>query len=491
MIEPYIIGISGESGVGKSTIAEIVTLYFGEKNTTVISTDDLHKWERNNKNWYNFTHLNPDANNLELGDFHILDLAAGKSIYRSRYNHTTGYFDPPTKIEPQEVIVIEGLHAFYSDISKQLTNLKIFIDTDEELRTHWKIIRDTEERGYKYNIVLDTINKRKIDNDKIRLAQISVADVIIKIFPKNKIISLGDKNEKIDLDLSISFKTQPVHSNLFSFIKTYITELDEFVKMAEILGNDLDMCQNGGGNISTKISSDYMMIKSSGFDMKDIYKSNGYSVVDYNKILGAFDKNDDVFENILHNSIALSKYKRPSMETGFHVLLDKYVIHTHPIYLTLLLCLDDSRNILSKLYNKFSYQYIDYVSPGYALAKRVESLYKSEIYFLENHGAIVSTNSSTVGLRLIYDINNIAKEYIENHCDFQPFDLSFADLKIDKHYLFPDFVIFSDNSEKKEIISANNYIDIIGSKLGKLRSLTSDDVQYLKHLEAEKYRKEL
>lgn len=485
---PTIIGITGESGVGKSTISEIISIFFGIKNTTIISTDDLHKWDRTSKNWETFTHLNPDANNLELGDIHLQDLANGKFIYRSVYNHKTGYFDPPIKIEPQKIIIIEGLHAFYSDFSKEMLDLKIFIDTDDELRTHWKIIRDTEERGYKYNLVLDTINKRKQDNNKIREAQINDANAVITIHPKKKIACLGDKNEEIDLGLSISFANQPIYNELFIFIKSYITDYNSFIKTSKLIGNDLDMCQNGGGNISTKISDEYMMIKSSGFCIKDVCKLNGYSVINYKGLL-LEDKLS--FDKCLESSPVLSRYKKPSMETGFHILLNKYVVHLHPIYLTLLLCLENSKEIIAKLYSNLDYNYVEYKAPGFDLFDRMKKLPNKGICFLENHGVIVSSNDLEEVIGLLYETNNISKEYIKKKNQFQAFDLSFVNFRKRDKFSFPDAAIFANDFTKTEISAAHNYIDVIGSKIGNIRYLSSDDIGYISSLEAEKYRKTL
>lgn len=220
--KPFIIGVAGESGVGKTTIAKIIGTFYKLHGLDSInlSTDDLHKWERTNTNWKIKTHLDPDSNNLELGDIQLQDLANSKFIYRSIYNHETGNFNPPIKIESQQIIIVEGLHAFFTETSKKLIDSKIFVDTDENLRTHWKIIRDTEMRGYKYNEVLDIINKRKIDNIKIRDTQIKIADVIIKISTKNEIKIIGAKSEKIDLVFTIE-QSNDINNELLLFIKDY------------------------------------------------------------------------------------------------------------------------------------------------------------------------------------------------------------------------------------------------------------------------------
>lgn len=481
MIKPYFIGIAGESGVGKSTIAEIVSLFF-DSSSTILSTDDLHKWERTNSAWENITHLNPDANNLDLGDFHLFDLSQGKSIFRSIYNHKTGNFNPPQKIKPSKIIIIEGLHAFYTDLSQELINLKIFIDTDEDLKTHWKIIRDTEERGYKYNQVLDIINKRKFDSDKIKNSQINVADAVIHISSKEKISSLGDKNEKINLDISISVKNPARNQDLFNFIQKYISEFNIFSTLSDTLGNDINFCQDGGGNISIKISPEHLIIKSSGFSIKNAYKSKGYSIINYRNFHSSID--DSSLDQILTTSPISPKYKKPSMESGVHASLPyKYVIHLHPIYSTLILCLENSRSIINSLFSNFDY--LTYVNPGYELFQAIQNKNKSLI-FLENHGLIISSNQIDDALNLLFQTEEISKAYLKRFSNFQEFDLSFAEFPPEKQYPFPDAAIFSD---KKETLAAQNYISILGNKIDKVRYLPTSDVNKLKNMEAEKYRR--
>lgn len=492
--KPFIIGISGESGVGKSTITEIVSMFFGIKNVTTISTDDLHKWERTNKAWQSITHLNPDANNLELGDMQIESLSQGKPIYRSVYNHAIGGFNPPIKIVPQNIIIVEGLHAFYTDISKRIIDLKIFIDTDDSLRTHWKIIRDTEERGYKYNDVLESIRKRRADSGKIRDAQIDAADVIVKIEPTKPIEYLGSKSEKIDLNLSISFVGKPRHPDIFDFIQSYIVEFNKFVDLSDVIGNDIELCQNGGGNISVKVSDRYMLIKSSGFDLKDVFRLNGYSIIDYELLSSFKDKINDerVLSFLMLESLAREKYKRPSMETGLHVLLpSKYVIHAHAIYITLLLCLDNSKELVSELFSDYAHEYVEYVTPGYGLYDRLRLRTNADVYFLENHGVIVASNNAERACAVVREVNDIAKKYISNKCKFEQFNIDFANRHSKPGVVFPDGAIFAEDPSKTETIAASNYIKTIGAKIGSLRYLTPEQLHHLTNLESEKYRKNL
>ena len=490
MSKPYIIGIAGESGVGKSTIAEIISLFYGVENTTIISTDDLHKWERGNPAWDHITHLHPDANNLELGDIHLSEMALGKPIYRSVYNHKTGHFDPPKKIEPHPIIVVEGLHSFYTDTGKDLVDLKIYVDANEELKIHWKVIRDTEDRGYKYNMVLDAIHKRKNDSYKIRDAQIHVSDVIISVCPADKIKVLGDKHEKVNVSVSISHNEKSNQQMLFDFIEEYMNASKDYIKLSESIGEDVELCQDMGGNVSIKMSHDLMLIKSSGTRLKDARQTNSFSVIDHAKATRSAISDDETLNLAIKNCLMLRKQKRPSMETGFHTLLNKYVVHAHPIYLTLLLCLSNSQDIIRELYYNFDFQYVEYANPGFCLYNKICSLdKKAKLFFLENHGVILSSDNMEWCVKTLCETNDKAKDYIKERCEFQYFDLSFADNKTASGYSFPDAFVLSGDAEKIETLAAHNYISIMGSKVGSLRHLSSDDLHFIQNMESEKYRK--
>ena len=87
-----VIAIAGPSGVGKTTIANLLKISFECDKAVVISGDDLHLWERGDDNWNHYTHLNPEANNIKKGVHDITQLKKDKEIYRNVYCHETGKF---------------------------------------------------------------------------------------------------------------------------------------------------------------------------------------------------------------------------------------------------------------------------------------------------------------------------------------------------------------------------------------------------------------
>jgi hypothetical protein len=177
------------------------------------------------------------------------------------------------------------------------------------------------------------------------------------------------------------------------------------------------------------------------------------------------------------------------METGFHTAFKKYVFHVHPIYLNCILSLKNGKDIIDELFKTedFQYTYLDYYNPGLELTSKILNTNDIEdVVFLENHGLIVSADNYYRCIHLISRINSFTKEYIrKNVNDFVEFTYAFYKISDKDIFTFPDAVVIDDYETK----AAHNYILYYANQLGKIKQLSDDDVEYLKNLKSEKYRK--
>lgn len=171
-----VFAICGDSGSGKTTLGNILKQYFS--NSFMLECDRYHKWERNHDNWKKFTHLNPDANYITKMNNDIFDLKIGKDIYQVDYNHENGKFTESEKIEKSDNIIVCGLHSLHTN-NDEVYNLKIFIDTDINLKTRWKMDRDTKKRGYTISEIISQMESRKEDYYKFIYPQREKSDIII------------------------------------------------------------------------------------------------------------------------------------------------------------------------------------------------------------------------------------------------------------------------------------------------------------------------
>jgi phosphoribulokinase len=182
-----LIGVAGDSGCGKSTFLRRLADLFGEGSITVICLDDYHCLDRKQRKECGVTALNPKANNFDLMYEQIKALKEGKEIMKPIYNHETGMIDPPEKIVPSPIVVIEGLHPMYDERVRSLLDFSVYLDIDDEVKIAWKIQRDMAERGHTYEDVLAAINSRRPDFNAYIDPQKQYADVVIQILPTNLI----------------------------------------------------------------------------------------------------------------------------------------------------------------------------------------------------------------------------------------------------------------------------------------------------------------
>jgi uridine kinase len=185
--KPFLVGISGDSASGKDTFVINITKIFGESNTTKVSGDDYHLWDRHKPMWKFMTHLNPMANDLERFMEDIIFLKDGKEISSRKYDHISGKLKRFEKAKSNDLIVVSGLHTLTHPLLRECFDLKVFLDIDENLRKLFKLKRDTTERKKSKISVLNDLKARKVDSIRFIKPQIKYADLIFSIQTKSQI----------------------------------------------------------------------------------------------------------------------------------------------------------------------------------------------------------------------------------------------------------------------------------------------------------------
>jgi len=205
--KPFVMGVAGDSGAGKDTYVNAMIGLFGVHSVATISGDDYHLWDRHQPMWEVMTHINPAANDLESFAKNLVSLTDGRSITACRYDHDTGKMSHPFTIKSNDIIIASGLHALYLPILRECYDLSIYLDIDEGLRTHFKIKRDVNQRGYSVQRVLNTLAKRLPDSEKFIRPQADFADLIFRLSPIN-VSTLQNTNAQNLPRLKLTFKSR-------------------------------------------------------------------------------------------------------------------------------------------------------------------------------------------------------------------------------------------------------------------------------------------
>ena len=147
---PLIIGIAGGTGSGKTTVANMILEQVGSKEIAFLPHDayykDLGNLSQEERAKVNFDH--PDSLETELLIEHLKQLKAGKNINLPSYDFKTHTRTiATTLIEPQPVILVEGILIFDDPQLRKLFDIKIFVDTDPDIRFIRRLQRDINERG--------------------------------------------------------------------------------------------------------------------------------------------------------------------------------------------------------------------------------------------------------------------------------------------------------------------------------------------------------
>lgn len=158
MKQPVVIGITGGTGSGKSTIANAIFKRFGEEAITMIAQDSYYKdqshlsFEERTKT--NYDH--PMAFDTALLIQHVKDLVAGKSVEVPRYDFTQHNRKKETvHKDSRDIIIVEGILILEDEGLRDLLDIKIYVDTDADIRILRRLVRDIEERGRTVQSVVD------------------------------------------------------------------------------------------------------------------------------------------------------------------------------------------------------------------------------------------------------------------------------------------------------------------------------------------------
>lgn len=157
MKAPYIIGITGGSGSGKTLFLKKLLDRFINDEVCLISQDNYYKPREeqpiDDKGVKNFDL--PISIDFESYKNDILDLKAGKSVFQQEYTFNNPLVNPKLiELKPAPVIVVEGIFVFHYQEIADLLDLKVFIDAKDYLKLKRRIIRDDIERGYDLDDVL-------------------------------------------------------------------------------------------------------------------------------------------------------------------------------------------------------------------------------------------------------------------------------------------------------------------------------------------------
>ncbi len=156
MKKPFIIGIAGGTGSGKTTIARRITQSVGLENVIIISHDDYYLDQSDltpeERKKTNYDH--PQAYETSLLVKHLQELSAGQTITQPTYDFLQdNRSDITREVTPQPVIIVEGILIFESTDLRKMFDLKVFVDTDSDVRAIRRITRDITENKRDYDYV--------------------------------------------------------------------------------------------------------------------------------------------------------------------------------------------------------------------------------------------------------------------------------------------------------------------------------------------------
>lgn len=185
------LGIAGGTGSGKTTLAKGIKDALG--NDAILLCHDYY-YNKNSEMAYeercvlNYDH--PESLETDLLIKHLKELKNGHSIQRPVYSFVTHTrLDETIEVKPAKVIIIEGVLLFENPDLRNIMDIKVYVDTDSDIRLTRRIKRDVNERGRSLGSVLDQyVNTVKPMHEQFVEPSRKYADVIIPEGGYNKVV---------------------------------------------------------------------------------------------------------------------------------------------------------------------------------------------------------------------------------------------------------------------------------------------------------------
>lgn len=191
MKKPLVIGIAGGSGSGKTSVTNAIYEVFKNHSVVVIEHDYYYKDQSHlsfeERLETNYDH--PLAFDTDLLIEHVEELLNRQSIEKPIYNYAEHTRSKETMIiEPKDVIIVEGILILEDAQLRDLMDIKLYVDTDADLRIVRRILRDIHERGRSIDSVIEQYLSvvRPMHNQFIEPTK-KYADIIVPEGGKNKV----------------------------------------------------------------------------------------------------------------------------------------------------------------------------------------------------------------------------------------------------------------------------------------------------------------
>ncbi len=207
MARSIVVGVVGDSGAGKTTVARGLVRVLGDQHVTHVSADDYHRYDRRRRGELGVTPLDPDSNHLDILTQHLVHLRRGEPVLKPVYSHRDGSFRPPVYTRPARFLVVEGLLGYHTETLRSLHDVRVMLTPPDALRRAWKVKRDCSRRGYTTDEALAELDRRQADSARYIEPQREHADVVVAFRP-------GPPGDPAHLDADVILRDTLPHPDL-------------------------------------------------------------------------------------------------------------------------------------------------------------------------------------------------------------------------------------------------------------------------------------